>query len=157
MATKAELQSLLESVEAATGLDIWIDLEFLHLWHPDHDALKHWPEGEYKTDLRRGTPNHVFAAWKEVGFSTSAPFPAFTASIDAALALVERVLPGKHCRLGIGYVGDYSSADLGKEGRLSRWSCDGFAERPDNELPLAILAALLRALIAQADADLPPR
>lgn len=71
-----------------------LDVAALPLWDADHDALKAWGP-EYQTELRDGG----FSAWKE-GYSASSPFPRFTASIDAAVALIERVLPGWTWNIG---------------------------------------------------------
>lgn len=85
-----DLSELIERVKAATGPDRDLDIALLPLWEPGHDALKSYDD-RYQTELRDG----VFSVWKlDGGYSASIQFPRFTTSIDAALALAERVLPG---------------------------------------------------------------
>lgn len=122
------LQSLLDRVEAAAGADREIDLAF---------QLIGWPgttEAYWLTDeLDR---REFGSQWK------------FTASLDAALALCERVLPGWTM------VMDGSAPDLGTDWEL-------FQPNPPlgevkarimgthNDRTLALLAAMLKALIAK--------
>lgn len=149
-ATDADLNALLDLVRSATGPDREIDLALLHLWQPDHDALRTY-DASYSVEIRDG----VFSVWKrDGGYSASIPFPRLTASIDAALALTERLLPG--------WVVD----DLSQNSRLAGdpWGCQlGLYHGADpsknmqalsghdfSDAPLAILAATLQALIARA-------
>ena len=73
--------------------------------------------------------------------------PRFTASVDAALAFVDRALPGRDLRIERGHLGPYASAIIGKSGPLGTFSIEGLGERPDDELPLAIVEAAIDALI----------
>lgn len=112
-AAKAELQSLLERIEEATGPSYAIETAITDILAPE--------------------------------LSMRGIYPNVTASIDAALALVERTLPewrwGLHCHNGLirGYV--VKSSPLRPMPVI--------ADKPT--APLAILSALLRALIFQAD------
>lgn len=133
-----DLNELLERVKAATGPDREIDVALLHLWDPDHEALRSYDE-RYQIELRDG----VFSVWKtDGGYSASVPFPRFTASIDAALALVGRVLPGWNVQFGT----------LKSGGARARVALDWPEVAPLDECydaptaPLAILAALLLSL-----------
>jgi len=67
---------------------------------------------------------------------------AFTSSVDAALALVERVLPGWWWAVGQ-YSGGAASANVSRDGK--RHGPDVMAPTP----ALALLAALLTALLAE--------
>ncbi len=68
-----------------------------------------------------------------------------TASVDAALALVERVLPGHRVALFTNGGGEGPTCVIMFESDPVK------ADERAPTLPLAILAAMLKALIAQAD------
>lgn len=87
--------------------------------------------------------NHRFIRWPGEDATYWQP-PPYTASIDAAVALVERVLPNKEYRLDSGHK-HRPHARIYLEKRLS-------VARHSATLPLAILAALLAALDARDDA-----
>lgn len=118
---------LLERVKAATGPDRELDwriAEVLNIPEP-------WP---------------ATTAWPPfmAGSKFDKALPAYTTSVDAALALVERCLPGWKRSLfekrGGGWIARVSSP---------RW--DTFTSGEDTPMPtapLAILAALLSALTA---------
>ena len=74
----------------------------------------------------------------------SPPIPSYTASIDAALELVGRVLPGK--RRVILYTNP-AHAEICK---IGDWEGEQSADK-DFTPPLAILSALLAALIAEGE------
>lgn len=71
--------------------------------------------------------------------------PAYTASLDAALGLVERVLPGAEYELTTIYGVARATLPL----NCSDTVYPETGERKDGNMPLAICAALLKALIAQ--------
>lgn len=121
----ADLSSLIARVEAATGPDRELDARL--------DAL-----ARNRTGFRWG--GHYYDCDQLVGAGGDDVFP-YTSSVDYALALVERLLPGwavsltwqpslnppiAYCRIGM--------AVMPTKGRT---------------LPLAILSALLKALEAQ--------
>ena len=114
-----KLADLLAKVTAATGPDIEIDAALYVLEVPRMaDVLPHWSDVQ-KRDLI--TP--------------------YTASIDAALALVERMLPGWGVSLHIGDTG--ASCAVSKPVKFE----EIWGSAPT--VPLAILAALLSALSSQ--------
>lgn len=130
------LADLLERVEKASGPDRGLD-----------EALANAFGWDFQTKSEGG---RVWTEWKRPeGFrlplGTLADPPFFTASIDAALALVERVLPGANC-LGV------EKTPHGWDGYVSRnYVADGHWLHEGHDrasAPLALLAALLRALIA---------
>jgi hypothetical protein len=140
---KEALIALRERVRETNGADREIDAAVLcallpDTYRPSNDAPIVWeiPPGQTARKLCNGGN--------------------LSGSIDAALALVERVLPGADLIMKRGHLGPYSSVDIGKSGRFSRWINWGFVERPDDELPLAILDALLTALIERGDGHLTP-
>ena len=115
------LVDLRERVKKATGPDRELDCD-LFVAAADSPFVSYYPEC-------------VLAA--QAGFTARleiAQIPAYTASIDAALALVERMLPGS----GV--------ASLREPSRYRELSKLGTVV----SVPLAILAALLRALAEAA-------
>lgn len=141
------LQALLERVEAASGSDRDLDFDLEVACAPPAHAA-HWqgqrvrvyegiPADEYNTEHRD---------YRVKGSKDANPAPAYTASIDAAVALVEKMLPGANWR-------------------LSRWDKDDFNasifvpqmfEAEGLKTPaLALIAALLKALISQSNPERP--
>lgn len=143
-----ELQSLLERVEKAAGPDREIDAAAFQGFDPD------FPEGALQMHAGFIDPAN-FAT----GPYTSVKAPRYTASIDAALALVERVLPGSlwHVnrpaewkgktkkRRGVLVPAFEGYISLGTIGNADYVSGSAMGHNP----ALAILAALLKAMIAQ--------
>lgn len=117
----ATLEGLLSRIEAATGPFDRIEAQQL-------EAASPW-------------------ARTEEGFLFMQALVGGVPAIGCALALVARVLPGRRVNMECGE--NYSSARFVK-GWGGRREPGPASERPDNELPLAILAALVRALIAKA-------
>jgi hypothetical protein len=135
---KTDLADLLRRVEAAAGPDRELDEAIAFALCDEHEfvQLKGAPRGVGPTLYR---------------FGSHAPHSALrvTASLDAALALVERVLPGAICGVdGIGpaclpearVVPEHSGEEV-----LTQYEARGRTPA------LALLAALLRALIAQQE------
>jgi hypothetical protein len=122
------LIALRERVVAATGPDRELDIQISRAlgveadWHGELDSLGY---------------NHIR------GFCALGMQP-LTASIDAALALVERVLPGRHKDL---YIDDTGGARF----CLGRMTSSFVQDRATSPC-IAILAALLSALIAKETA-----
>jgi len=132
-----KFEELLGNVREATGPSTTLDIALLPLWEDFHPALKTYDE-RYKTELRDGS----FSVWNET-FSSSTPFPRFTASIDAALALVGKVLPD--CRASLFTDGGGRGPCCG----VMRGDEPVIANEHAPTLPLAIIAALLTALEQQ--------
>lgn len=133
IATK-ELQALLERVEAATGPNLALEGE---IWC----AINGY---QFVTWDGAGC---VYRETPEAGIShvDGGVVRPYTASIDAALALVERVLASREIDLHINKPGrDWQTACIRVTPLVML--CGECAT-----LPLAILAALLKALIAQSD------
>lgn len=138
---------LLERVKAANEPNWELDIALLHLWQPDHDALRTYDE-RYSIEIRDG----VFSVWKrDGGYSASSPFPRFTGSIDASLALVARCLQGWVCEVlaqdAVGSLGDMEGIGWTAEFSNGLDTIQGQAET----LPLAIITSLLYALKSQAE------
>lgn len=125
------LAELLAAVEMATEADFYIDLEILKCFAIVHGAYWSWPNEDHAEALRDAPP--------------------FTSSVDAALALVERVLPGLGivmCRLsGSGLIQVREAFVFDEETDMEIEPEEHWRPRPP---ALAIVACLLRALISGA-------
>lgn len=127
-----ELASLLARVEEATGPDREIDTDICV-------ALRQYSEEGYAR-FGRHHPVGYYLAHQGIA-------PNYTASLDAALGLCERVLPG-----WMRFVGDLDPSDMRACATITHErpptpAFRGFA--PQGQYALALVAALLRALIAQ--------
>lgn len=146
-----KLRELLERVEKATGADRDIDFDLILTFDEESYAareiksFRRWTgEKQVRED---GLHYWGISYWKE-NFSSSCPVIKITASIDAAVALVEKVLPGAEYEITNLY--GVASATLPLN------ASDYSYETGRNEcgsMPLAILAALLRTLISQAEEE----
>lgn len=153
-ASALDLTSLRKRVEAATGADRELDARILAT------LLAKEPIVIVEQSPLNGTwcaysLNHAGARrlWE-----TPSPFrqlPGVTASLDAALALVERVLPGWSWSVRRSGFGNPAGAELWDPRRSPG---GGNSHHGVNELgaaPIAILSALLAALSAQPLPDQP--
>ncbi len=71
--------------------------------------------------------------------------PAYTASVDACIALIEHALPGWHWHVGYGPDGVFPYASV-RKGHIQ-------FEAESTTVPLALLTALLEACVAQAGTE----
>jgi len=133
-----DLAELLERVKAATGPDREIDRDLTEALYSD-----------ISTRERRVLANDQFA-WMhpEYGLVRCEPY---TASVDAALALVERVLPRWEFNLSVEHPGDDGAAIWRAEIGDPLMGFDAEAPTP----ALALLAAALEALAYQQPAAAP--
>lgn len=144
MTDRKTLEALLKRVEEAGGEDRGLDgliardlLGWLPYFDLSGDYLLEWPDMGGHWHLPGDPCDHRHHVDEEHN-----PDPAeFTASVDDALELVERLLPG---------------AILGMKGprwKVSLWTARvGYHETEWHiTLSLAILAALLKALIGQTE------
>lgn len=130
---------LVDRLRAATGPDRELDAEIAK-------ALEgveiQWRQANYTMDLH---PVQRYPSTNHIGGYGIGPVPYYTASVDAALSLVERCLPGQQWML---------------DKQPENFECvlwDGVTMKAKaNEaaptLPLAILTALLTAMQAERDA-----
>ena len=121
---REKLPELLEKVKAATGPDDFLDFE-IDMAMKGHRNIGGWQA-------------LVVATGERVSVSNTAS-PNYTASIDAALALVERKLPGAMRRANDAEDGMGAKADLVLDGGEHVTGAGA-------TWPLAILSALLTAL-----------
>jgi hypothetical protein len=134
MNTLKELAALLD---AATGPSRELDAR---LWwaFADHSEDDHDLDGEplwVMTKLWGGSPS----SWTWI--------PQFTSSIDAALALAERLLPGWGWQINSG------SYAILRPPKATCWSSSLCFDGDSPTAPLAILKALVAALIVQETTD----
>lgn len=132
--TTTDLRELLARVEAAEGPGYALDVAIAKLFYPDY-----------------GSPGQP-------------PIPPLTASIDAALAFKERLLPHHTIRQATQATTSVNHPPFGRWG-LCIQACDGRSYMgadgvPVSEfwarqkpLPLAIIIATLKAYIAQQEAE----
>jgi hypothetical protein len=135
----SDLQALLARIEAAEGADREIDLAIglaLAGWEVAKHDLGHGDEDYLDT-------GHMLYPWPA---SAGQDYDAFTASLDAALALVERVLPGWTMAC------DATVPEMGIDWELFEPIPDGARFTGTHaKHALALLSALLRALIALSE------
>jgi len=157
-----DLAELLERVRKATGPDRELDGEIaatLRVGNKLPDWAQNWT-GEWRPTIQ----GFVVLMQDDEQPGPNFSSPKFTASIDAALALVERVLPGWKVSLFIGHMtaaknGDGARAELiapGKPKKISasEWRWPKVAACYHAQTPaLAIVTALLSALIAREPAQ----
>jgi len=142
-----QLTALLERVKAAVGPDREIDVRLVVLVR-DRRELREDVHPEFGPQIisRNPKPPHD-ENWADHPTNS---VPPYTASIDSALALVERVLPMTLWATGSMEDGPFCQLVVPTEGG----SYAGGDHRAYAETPaLAILAALLTALIAQEKAS----
>lgn len=133
------LEALLARVEAATGPDQELDGDLAV-------ALEGWTLRKFEGDKR--------PYWRDAKHSNQENYfarkdgpPRYTASIDAAVALVEKKLPGAEYSISTLY--HLAQVEL----PLNAHEGPQAARREDMHVPLTMIAALLRALIAAAGPD----
>jgi len=134
----SNLQALLERVEAASGPDRDIDLELALIGYP-HTTREHW-----LTD--------------ELGRLAFGSQRRYTASLDAAVGLVEKMLPGrswevreqKHSSFPRA-IGAQALIMSMSENETMRGDSSARAKTP----ALALIAALLKAMIYQSNPERP--
>jgi hypothetical protein len=140
-----DLSSLIARLEKAEGPSYSHDVEIAHL-------TGFWP-AERIDRVTRADDGHV-VVWFTEGPDLPIPL-AVTSSIDAAVALVQRVLPGWGGLLSLGSGNSIHVADLWSERRGNQSSEDEEeyplppgedAQAEHASLPMAICLATLRAL-----------
>lgn len=132
----AALRALQERVRSAEGADIELDAAIdvtifggETVWKTTRYTMEQYPAS------RRPSLNHV-------GGFANEYVPRVTSSIDACVALIEKVLPGHDFKL-MSCGSDGSYATVFQHGWMDDTRVDADGKTP----PLALLAALLRALI----------
>lgn len=134
-----DLTDLLARVEGASGPDREIDHDICKLFNPGNYEVF---EENFRRDLAEAAKNGLAEKRKDAVRDMSFwMIDRYTASIDAALALMGRVLPGWDWTVSRGGFAEVQEPDKGDMG--SFWQSR--AATP----ALAILAATLRALIAK--------
>lgn len=140
-----DLHSLREMLEKADGPDRAIDSAIVKALVPDAII------GEYI----KGEGNDIVFHAQELGIADKQSCPEYTASLDADISLVERVLPGWR----IDQIGQWESPTLAKRGKwyaiLVHPEIQGeptVARRNHAEKPsIALLTAMVKALIQEKE------
>lgn len=128
-----DLSKLIGKVKAATGPDRGLDMALLEM-----QGWSEMPEGHRLHGI------WVREIWEDCFFDGEQPH--YTASVDAALDLVERCLPGW----------DYSIENMHEDGCYGKvwkngWHDDTFVAEVAPTAPLAILLAAFTALLSLKD------
>lgn len=150
MPNRADLQALIERVEKATGPDRELDVDIVWAIEPDRYRSAYW-------NGRLGKPGTTLPLKLDGLGRTSvrSNCPALTASVDAALAFMERVLPGWSIQLYRHPDGAYATLyRLGEMASILNGTVERHVITPyyesiricDAHLQLAIVAATLRAV-----------
>lgn len=139
-----DLKGLLERVEKAEGPDREIDAEIWLALVPG-TTRKQW------SYIHKASGKECFVDETRDATHALINVPSYTASIDAAVALVEKLLPGWRLMVttpGGAYLmsSDFEPAEE-EWGEPKGFTCAADAKSP----ALALIAALLRALIAQQE------
>jgi hypothetical protein len=131
-----DLQELIDRMKAATGPDRELDFAvYDHLFPP-----KPPPANAPHIELPPGFGRDALSRSMD-------PRPELTGSIDAALALVERVLPGAEYNISTLYGHAMAELPINADNYLAPQ-----VRRMDGNMPLAIIeCALLAKLEEQAD------
>lgn len=137
----SNLQALLERVEKAEGPDRELDAL---IWTAATGHETHYPNPY----MREAEGLHAYTERRGDDLSRWYRVPALTNSIDAAVGLVEKMLPGFDVCLA--RVSGEWSADIGPPDSFQAASAKS---RPTPAL--ALIAALLKALISQSNPERP--
>lgn len=133
-----DLRELLERVEKATGADRELDSAIFSALVDPRRENAYWI---WQGSRPQGSPERAPADYWDTRHT-----PTITSSIDAALALMERMLPGAFWLIGKGKT---TALEKMFACQLMFGTDEIIGEGEAETAPLAILAALLRAFIAQ--------
>jgi len=137
----SSLTELRERVERATGPDRELDIEIAGALFELSRLTK---KLQRSLGFRPGSVEPQIIIRDRFAGADTEPIPYYTASIDAALALVERKLPGAEYDITTLYGVAHVDLPLNYSDQSSECG-----RRADGSVPLAILTALLRALESQ--------
>jgi hypothetical protein len=120
-----------------------------YLWPEDNPSWSFFirfpgKDREWFTTVRQRVDGETLVIWRDGAWvlANSLRIPALTASLDAALALCERVLPGARCMAERTFDGEGWA--------MVHPTREGIRQVSDGASPaLALLAALLKAIIYQ--------
>ena len=145
---REKLPELLEKVKAATGPDERIDCLLWQVAAPDQRVMLDGGKAFGRGPKRPATygvlsdfPLTGWDDWHAIAMAINAP--PVTRSIDAALSLIERMLPGWSLRLNLSEGLRHPSVIMGCSHPVNR-----SVAIEHHTAPLAIISALLSALIA---------
>lgn len=141
MTDRAELEALLGRVEKLTGPDRKVDADLTAMllnanivWHTDRITGERYPEALMQSDI---TADGLL----------NPPVHRYTASLDAAVALVERCLPGWRIDLRIGKWPEHDPRHVVLWNNDTTAVTSVFGVKADGASPaIALLSAALRAM-----------
>lgn len=153
------LSDLIARVEGAGGPDRALDAEIVVQFDIRPDWLKDspgilWvgPDGDvlysYNNKKSRGNPS----AWYLTDFYPGKQIPFYTASLDAAVALAERVLPGWSWEVRKSGFGTPAQANLWNPRKSPAPDNNYRVDHESGCAPLALVTATLKAVQAQREA-----
>ena len=149
----SDVKALIERVEAASGPDRDLDIAIERALLPDSKFIGLCDADPEKYEITYGEGEHYWSVSINAGgFSANWPLPKRTASLDASIALVERVTPDwwieglGEKRTPIKLVHDVHEPTGKWFARLQHWEGGRLKEAEATTLPLAVLLALLRAI-----------
>ncbi|KLK91377.1 hypothetical protein AA309_19950 [Microvirga vignae] len=131
----SKLSELLKRIEAAEGPDRELDYEIwaaLHGWKIKHNGMARFfqtPDGHDSVRALRA--------------------PKLTSSLDAAIALLERMLPGWHYEMACKMTRPFPHYTTMLTNQWASYAAPRFTGQSESNQALALLSALLSALIAK--------
>lgn len=146
-----DLPTLLERVKAASGPDRELDAD-IHLVFQSPSASTEAGRWRKPILLEREHQRPGILEYVKISGVSARPAPTFTASLDAVIAMAERVLPGMHWR--IEKTCEYPGLAF-RAHKYTGWCGDyGSPKREEGATPaLALLAATIQAVIAETEKE----
>lgn len=149
------VRGLLARVEAAGQPNIHLDIELWVQFGLAERRDREWSDrlptdpDERCNGLDMGEA--IAAGWPAADIRTTWKVPALTSSLDAAVALVERICVARKLEIGIYPTGYVATLCWYPDGLWGDASVDAVGESRASPA-IALVSALLRALIARAEA-----
>lgn len=137
-----DLAPLLARIEAATGPDRELDEAIAAMFCPNEFVKAKRPFRDGLVGIRPNIAHENGPDW----YISECDSPAYTASLDATVALIEQVLPEANC-IGFDKRPNGSDAYVSKNYVPGQWYYEGFHP---TDICLALLAALVKVKMGAA-------